>query len=77
MGSKFYANFQCDLIFTFTFAFTNRDHNITVLFTHGVLGNVAETFSLSVYKHLTSMGVDVLTWDPPGISRPLAVAYMC
>jgi len=43
-----------------------RDHNVTVLYTHGNSGNVRSFLPTVTYRNLLRMGVNVITWDPPG-----------
>ena len=44
----------------------HRHLNLTVLYTHGNSGNVGSYLPRVTYDHLLEMGVDVITWDPPG-----------
>jgi len=43
--------------------------NASVLYTHGNSGSVASHLPSVSYVNLLDMGVDVLTWDPPGFGR--------
>jgi len=43
-----------------------RRLNITVFYTHGNSGNVGAHIPNVTYKNLLHMGLNVITWDPPG-----------